>query len=71
MSADTIANNVAIIFKRLYALVIAKELRFNRRSNNNKNGTCEKTNPFMKNDIVNEHKEYLPNRHGIECTNYL
>ena len=68
MSADTIANNVAITFKRLYALVIAKELRFNSRSNNNKNGTYEKTNSFMKNDIINEHKEYLLNRYGIKCT---
>ena len=71
MPVDTAANNVAIIFKRLYALAIAKALRFNSGSNNNKNGTYEKTNLNMENYIINEHMEYLSNHHGIECNSKM
>ena len=60
------ASNVAIICKRLHALLIAKELGFNSRNSNNINGTYEKVNSIMESDIINEHKKYLSNHHDIK-----
>ena len=40
---DKAANNVAIICKRLYALVIAKKLGFNSGTSNDENGAYSKT----------------------------
>ena len=48
--------NSAIICKRLYVLTIAKELRFNSGNSNGKNGTSDKINSILENDIINEHK---------------
>ena len=61
---DKAANNVAIICKKLYALVTAKKLGFNNGNSNDENGTYVKTNSIMGNDIINEHKEYSPNHYG-------
>ena len=61
MVIDKAANNVAIIYERLYALVIAKELGFSSGNSNDKNGTYDKINSIME----NEHKEYLSNHYGI------
>ena len=63
-------NLNAIIFKGLYALLIANELRFNSGNNNNKNGTHKKINPIRENDIINEDKEYLSNHYGIKLKNF-
>ena len=57
MPTDKAANNAAKICKRLYALVITKELGFNSGSNNDKNGTYDKINSNMENDTINEHEE--------------
>ena len=59
------ANNAAIICKRLYALVIAKELGF-KSGNSNYSGTYDKINSIMESDIISEHKEYLSNHYGIK-----
>ena len=65
---DKAGNNVAIKYKRLYSSVIAKKLGFNSGSNNDENGTDDKTNSIMGNYINNEHKEYLPKHHGNRLT---
>ena len=66
MPTDIAANNAAKICKRLYALVITKELGFNSGSNNDKNGTYDKINSNMENDTINEHEEYLHNHYCIK-----
>ena len=64
MSIYKAANNVAIICKRLYALVIAEQLGFDSGKSNDKNGTFNIINSNMENDIINEHIEYLSNPNG-------
>ena len=62
---DKAANNAAIC-KRLFALLIAKQLEFNSGKSNDKDGTYGKMNSVMENDTINEHKEYLSNNYSIK-----
>ena len=71
MPIDKAANNVAIICKRLHALVIVEELALNGGNSNNKNGTYDKINSNMDNDIINEHKEYLSNHYGVKLNSKM
>lgn len=81
MSIDKVANNVAIICKILYASEMVKEVEFNSEDSNDKNGTYEKIDSIVENDVINEHKECLSNYYGINintkikvllwCTGFL
>ena len=81
MSIDKAANNVAIICKILYALVMVKEVEFNSGNSNDKNGTYGQIDSIVENDVIHEHKECLFNYHGIDintkikvlrwCTGFL
>ena len=71
LEIDTAADNVAIICKRLNALVIKKELRFNGGNSTDKNGTYDKINSNMENDIINEYKEYLSTHYGIKLNSKI
>ena len=51
--------------KRLYALVIVKELEFNSENSNDKDGTFDKIDSIMENNRINEHKKYLSNHYAI------
>ena len=64
-------NNTAIICKRLYALVIAKELGFNSGDSNDENGTYDKINSIMENDVISEHKGYLSNNYVIKLNSKI
>ena len=60
-----------IICKRLYALVIAKELGFNSGDSNDDNSTYDKINSIMENDVISEHKGYLSNNYGIKLNSKI
>ena len=62
---------IAPTYKKLNALVIAKELAVNGGNSNHKNGTCDKTNSNMENDIINEHNKYLPKHYGIKLNSKM
>ena len=48
-----------------------KKVGFNSGNSNDKNGTYDKINSIMENDIIHEHKEYLSNHYGIKVTNKI
>ena len=65
MLTDKAAIHVAIMCKRLYALVIVKELEFSSENSNDKDGTFDKIDSIMENNRINEHKKYLSNHYAI------
>ena len=44
---------------------MVKEVEFNSEDSNDKNGTYEKIDSIVENDVINEHKECLSNYYGI------
>ena len=48
-----------------------KELGLNNGSSDDKNGTYDKINSIMKNDIINEHKGYLSNHYDIKLNSKM
>ena len=63
MLIEIAAKNVAIIFKRLYKLVIAKELGSNGGNSINRNSTYKNTYSITENSIINM-KNILSNHGG-------
>ena len=71
MLIDKVVNNTAKICKRLYALIITKELGFYSGSSNDKDVTYDKINSIMENDVIDEHKGYLSNHYGIKLNSKI
>ena len=63
MLIEIAAKNLAIIFKRLYTLVIAKELGSNVGNSINRNSTYKNTYSITENSIINM-KNILSNHGG-------
>ena len=63
MLIEIATKNVAIIFKRLYTLVIAKELGSNGGNSINRNSTYKNTYSITENSIINM-KNILSNHGG-------